>query len=347
MNRQKYRKLFAQICVVYVIVFVAIGCTPSSIRLNAQIPTSTPTIISTMTPSLTPTHTPTLMPTPFGGGGQFVFSQQLNGDQDIYIMNVDRSGLTNLTNSPGYDGQPKWSPDSDRILFISERTGNFDIYVMNADGTEVVNLTNSPLVEFSPAWSPDGNQIAYSSGSSILSQEIYIMNSDGTEIKKLTKQPSLTYGLDWSPDGTKIVFDAGRTDSMFRWDHMDIFVINTDGTGLTRITNDEPDDIWPRWSPDGTRISFVRSGSEKDRSGNYGRENFIINSDGSGMVRFLAGAGVTRGQTTWSPDGTKIAMFGGVEISIYVLNADLTCCIRTISLPLNFNGYGSVDWSPK
>jgi YD repeat-containing protein len=47
----------------------------------------------------------------------------------------DGTGLTNLTNHPGHDAQPVWSPDGRQIAFASTRDGNWDIYVMDAKGT--------------------------------------------------------------------------------------------------------------------------------------------------------------------------------------------------------------------
>jgi len=52
---------------------------------------------------------------------------------DILVMNSDGSNVTNLTNSPGWEGRPRWSPDGNRIVFSG---GNNDIWVMNADGTD-------------------------------------------------------------------------------------------------------------------------------------------------------------------------------------------------------------------
>jgi Tol biopolymer transport system component len=78
----------------------------------------------------------------------------INND-DIYVINADGSGLTNLTNHVAEDRQPVWSPDGKYIAFISERTGESDIWIMNADGSNLLNLTNSPDVwEYHPFWMP-------------------------------------------------------------------------------------------------------------------------------------------------------------------------------------------------
>ena len=69
-------------------------------------------------------------------------------------MNADGSGLQNLTNNPGEDRGPVWSPDGTKIALVSARDGNSEIYVMNADGSGLQNLTNNPGYDDGPAWRP-------------------------------------------------------------------------------------------------------------------------------------------------------------------------------------------------
>jgi hypothetical protein len=54
---------------------------------------------------------------------------------DLFVVNVDGTGLSNLTHSAGDDWDPAWSPDGKFIAFITERDGDQEIYVMNADGS--------------------------------------------------------------------------------------------------------------------------------------------------------------------------------------------------------------------
>lgn len=63
---------------------------------------------------------------------------------DIYVMNADGSGVTNLTHNPAYSGNPVWSHDGLKILFASNRDdGHLSLYVMNADGSCPIRLTNT------------------------------------------------------------------------------------------------------------------------------------------------------------------------------------------------------------
>lgn len=66
----------------------------------------------------------------------------------------------NLTNNPGQDTQPAWSPDSKRLVFTRFFATNFDLYVIGSHGSgERVLTATQQQREFQPAWSPDGKRI--------------------------------------------------------------------------------------------------------------------------------------------------------------------------------------------
>ena len=79
----------------------------------------------------------------------------LIGNWEIYVMDADGQNLQNLTNNPGDDRHPSWSPDGERIAFASDRNRilTFDIYVMDADGQNLQNLTETFFgYDSQPAW---------------------------------------------------------------------------------------------------------------------------------------------------------------------------------------------------
>ncbi len=74
-------------------------------------------------------------------------------DYDIYWVNAD-SGATGplLDEENNYNSSAGWSPDEQKIVFVSERSGNRDIHIMNPDGTNIVQLTTDALEDSTPHW---------------------------------------------------------------------------------------------------------------------------------------------------------------------------------------------------
>src|SRR2546425_7471611 len=97
---------------------------------------------------------------------------------DIYVMNADGSGQTNLTHNFSTEQMSVWFPDDGRIAFVSDRDGSPQIYVMNADGSNPIRLTHDGAIDLLPSWSPDGTRIAFETNRDG-NGEVYVINADG------------------------------------------------------------------------------------------------------------------------------------------------------------------------
>ena len=71
---------------------------------------------------------------------------------EIYVMDADGGNEQRLTENRAWDRFPSWSPDGERIAFMSQSDGNLEIYVMDADGGNQKNLTNNRNGDGDPAW---------------------------------------------------------------------------------------------------------------------------------------------------------------------------------------------------
>ncbi len=83
---------------------------------------------------------------------QIAFVSRVEHNLEIYVMDADGGNPQRLTNHPGDDAYPSWSPDGERIAFMSDREGNKEVYVMDADGGNQRNLTNNPHDDCCPSW---------------------------------------------------------------------------------------------------------------------------------------------------------------------------------------------------
>ncbi len=258
-----------------------------------------------------------------GGNGKIAFVRYLEGGSHIFVMNADGSGVTRLTESPGYDFAPAWSPDGAKIAFTRVDAvsspgvqGQYDIAVINADGSGLTKLTDDEGIDQQPAWSPDGRQIAFSSyREGVENFEIFVMASDGSGLRQLTNAGDgyVSQAPSWSPDGRTIVFERGGQTIP-----SDICVMRADGSGQTNLTATPDFEMAPDWSPDASRIVFTW---QRD----IGATIYSMDSTGGGVRQLIQPAG-GEGYPAWSPDGTKIAFVarGSGGAAIWVMNRDGT-----------------------
>lgn len=132
-------------------------------------------------------------------GKQIVFSRDIRASNDpapeetsngeIFVMDADGANAKRLTNRPGFDGGPQFSPDGSRIAFYGKTDeGHYEIFLMDHDGHNLINLTEDAMEDYSPAWSPDGQWIAFTRGNSA-NYDVWAIHI-ATRIKhRLTSQP--------------------------------------------------------------------------------------------------------------------------------------------------------------
>jgi Tol biopolymer transport system component len=131
---------------------------------------------------------------------------------------------------------PSWSPDGQRIAFLSNRAEGWDLYVMDADGGNVQRLTTGATSD-DPAWSSDGRYIAIERD-----HRIEAVSPDSAERCVLASNASHPT---WSPDG-KLAFVR---------DH-DLYIRDVNGAETLALRDADQ----PYWSPDGSVIAFTRRG---------------------------------------------------------------------------------------
>ncbi|MEJ2614188.1 MAG: hypothetical protein P8Z35_04460, partial [Ignavibacteriaceae bacterium] len=163
---------------------------------------------------------------------KIVFTSDIYGHDEIFIMNFDGSQKQQITSSYWADFNPAWSPDKKQIVFVSDRYSYFqyNIYVMNSAGKNVIQLTSSNY-DNSPCWSPDGKKIVFLSNRSGPS-DIFIMDSDGKNQTQIT-----TGGYNFDPqvtsDGNHVVYSH---QNFTNHDISEIFIMNIDGSNQQQIT---------------------------------------------------------------------------------------------------------------
>lgn len=221
---------------------------------------------------------------------------------DIWMVSWDGQESIQLTNSPGSETSPRWSPDGKYLSFLSSRKSadekvedGTQLWLMNRKGGEAKRITNIKGEVEDYSWSPDGARIVFTIKEKDLSdtaktkirtpyvidryhfKQDYVgyLDRRTSHLYLLTvgseKLDSLTTGLFnesspvWSPDGSKIAFVSNRTDDPDKNDNTDIFVIEAKhGAEVKQLTKWTGSDTDPQWSADGKWISYLQSSSNEN-----------------------------------------------------------------------------------
>jgi len=207
------------------------------------------------------------------------------GPIEIYAINVDGTGMVQLTSDGLFDCSPRWSPDGSHILFSRAKPdGSGALSTMRPDGSQVHDLYDACFAPVQSAYTEDGRHILFNSSQAGYVSVIWVMNLEGANQVPLTP-PALRAGGLSAPSNGRIVFDDNNNNAAVVPNAL--FTMNVDGTDIVPVTQPagSTHDVSAAYSPDGSRIVFASDRLSSDGS----LDLFIMKADGSDMHRILTG----------------------------------------------------------
>jgi TolB protein len=255
---------------------------------------------------------PQAQPTWSPDSKQIAFTAWEKSLRQVYKINDDGSGLTQVTHTDSQHWYVTWSPDGKQIAFGSTQM----IQVINTEGQVLASFGNDSALHYIYlAWSPDSTHLAfenkerfgyYTSGILAVdgSESFLIRVPNTSEVERFYQDPV------WSPDGKRVAFQYKG----------DIYITNADGSNVIPLTNDPA--VFQRnpvWSPDGKLIAFESLIYPSDETAGClsyfdyeitrlqcDWEIYIMNADGSGQFN-LTNDPNWDSSPVWSPDSNYIA----------------------------------------
>ncbi|MXP26675.1 Tol-Pal system protein TolB [Altererythrobacter indicus] len=210
----------------------------------------------------------------------------------LAIMDSDGANHRFITNGQSTALTPRYSPDYQKIVYLSYVNGNPKIYIYDVGTGKQHLVTESKNATFAPRWSPDGKYILYSMAVGG-NTDIYRVPATGGPSVRLTDSPAIDVGGSYSPDGSKIVFESDRSG------RQQVYVMNADGSNQRRISFFNGAAATPEWSPRGDLIAFTHI------AGNF---RIAVMTPSGGGMRDLTN-GWQDEAPTWSPNGRIIQFF--------------------------------------
>ena len=132
-----------------------------------------------------------------------------NATYSLQIADSDGERSRTLIESPEPILSASWSPDGNRVAYVTFETGRPSIVIEAIDGSYRKRITNFRGINGSPVFSPDGRSLAL-----VLSRdgdpEIFIMDLETEALRRVTRHHAIDTEPSWSPDGKSIIFTSDR-----------------------------------------------------------------------------------------------------------------------------------------
>ncbi len=261
-------------------------------------------------------------------GAELVYAMQ----GSLWRQKLGSNEAVQLTDGPGYDSEPDWSPDGERILYTSYRKDALELRVLDlSDGSSRALVANR-AVNLDARWSPDGSRIAYVS--TVFQGRFHVFVLPVTGGRQAGEATRITEDVDsglpryyyskfdqylsptWSPDGRELIVISNRGDV---WGSGDLWRMEARPGAPMRLVRKEETN-WkarPDWSREGNRVVY---------SSYLGRQHnqlWLTTAEGGSPFE-LTYCDCDHTRPRWSPDGRKIA---------FVSNQQGNVALQAVTIP--------------
>ncbi len=200
---------------------------------------------------------------------------------DLFLLKIENSQLTQLTNHASSDLYPAWSPNGQWIAFIRFNPdipgcnplpliviGNVEcnqgsLYIIHPNGSGlrflfepifIYNNVEGRIIDNAPVWSPDSKWLTVLVSNEKDFQDypdIATISVETGELRLIVNDSGADFSPAWSPDGQHLAFVSNRNGNE------EIYIIDSGGQNISNLTLKSTNDYYPVWSPSGTHIAFI------------------------------------------------------------------------------------------
>ncbi len=263
-------------------------------------------------------------------GSELVYPMQ----GTLWRQRIGSDTAVQLTDGPGYDAQPDWSPDGHRIVYASYRNDAIELRVLDLTTGSSRPLLANGAVNLEPRWSPDGRRVAFTS--SLYEGRWHLFTAEVTDQGRADRVTRISedresglpryyyntvdqyFSPAWSPDGSELLAISNRGHI---WGSGTIWRMpaREGGSAAAREIRDE-ETTWkarPDWSRDGRRVVY---GSY---FGRQWHQLWLMTADGANPLQLTYGD-FDAVSPRWSPDGRRI---------VYISNQAGNTSLRIVEVP--------------
>jgi dipeptidyl aminopeptidase/acylaminoacyl peptidase len=239
---------------------------------------------------------------------------------------------------------PAWSPDGERLAFLSDRDneGQLQLYVAPATEAKAKRLTDLKGFLAEPRWSPDGKQLGFlftenapresgplqpatvetgEVGETVNYQRLSTYDLKSGKVRQVSPGDLYIYEYDWSPDGKRCVLSAAHGSGDNNWYLARLFVLAM-GSGETKLLLKPAMQIAvPRWSPDGKTIAFI--GGLMSDEGSTGGDIYTMPAAGGKPRNLTPNLDSSASWLAWHPSSGRLLFTEHIDGCCSIAQVDL------------------------
>ena len=287
---------------------------------------------------------------------------------NLWMINADGTVNRPLTTGNQNDRSARWSPDGNKIVYLSNKDGGTQIYLRWLDSGSESKLSNLQKGPSNLNWSPDGKWIAFSmfvdgkpkvlaslegkpkgakwnepaiyiddmkyraDGAGYLPQgyrHLHVISADGGTARQITSGDYNFNRGEWSPDGKYFLTSTNmHPDRENTPRNSEVHLIEIESGEITTLTDRFGPDANPQFSPDGSMIAYM--GSDDNFDGYQVAELYVMNADGSEKKLLSGNHDRSINDFAWSKDGNSLFISNDNEGDIEVSNITLDGSVKKL-----------------
>ena len=219
--------------------------------------------------------------------------------RSIWLADTESVELSQFTHGPESDNNPRWSPDGEKLLFLSkgrQKGKKIQLYTISLTGGEARLVADLENGVGNPEWSPDGKRILFTS-------RTWMDKKPETDVKHIKR---IRYKF--------------NNMGFFQGKRVQLYTVKP-GSKPKKVAKGEYDVNNPRWARDGKSITFIAN-MDEDADTSRVTDIFRVDAKGGEPVKLTDGR-FTIANHSHSPDGSIISFIGHDKPTELAVDYDL------------------------